>query len=136
MGSALGCIHPLAGSCNLRYSRTDGYGTLGPCGAGATPAFSASLTSSATESTPIFHFPISKTVTGEVLDLDPGGLRELHWHPSADEWQYVIEGQINVTMFGSHGRFRAEDLEKGDVAYVPQGYGYSIENTGDNPCRV
>jgi oxalate decarboxylase len=81
-------------------------------------------------------FPISKTVTGVVLDLDPGGLRELHWHPSADEWQYVIEGKINVTMFGSHGRFRAEDLDKGDVAYIPQGYGHSIENTGDTPCRV
>ena len=39
-------------------------------------------------------------------------------------------------MFGSHGRFRAEDLEKGDVAYIPQGYGHSIENTGDIPCRV
>ena len=49
---------------------------------------------------------------------------------------YVIEGQINVTMFGSHGRFRAEDLEKADVAYFPKGYGHSIENMGDNPCRV
>ncbi len=29
-------------------------------------------------------FPISKTVTGVILDLDPGALRELHWHPTAD----------------------------------------------------
>ena len=82
------------------------------------------------------RFPISKTITGVILDLDPGGLRELHWHPTADEWQYVIDGNISVTMFGSHGRYRTETLEKGDVGYIPQGYGHSIENVGDKPCRV
>ncbi len=81
-------------------------------------------------------FPISKTVTGVILDLDPGALRELHWHPTADEWQYVIEGDIRVTMFGSNGRYRTETLAKGDVAYIPQGYGHSIENVGDKSCRV
>jgi oxalate decarboxylase len=81
-------------------------------------------------------FPISKTVTGVILDLDPGALRELHWHPTADEWQYVIEGEISVTMFGSDGRYRIETLNKGDVGYIPQGYGHSIENIGSRPCRV
>ena len=82
------------------------------------------------------HFPISTTITGVILELDPGALRELHWHPTADEWQYVIEGDISVTMFGSHGRYRTETLEKGDVGYIPQGYGHSVENVGDKPCRV
>lgn len=82
------------------------------------------------------RFPISKTITGTVLDLEPGALRELHWHPNADEWQYVVDGQINVTLFGSHGRFRAETLEKGDVGYIPQGYGHSIENVGDTQARI
>jgi len=82
------------------------------------------------------RFPISKTVTGVILDLQPGALRELHWHPNADEWQYVIDGRVSVTMFGSHGRYRTETLGKGDVGYIPQGYGHSIENVGDKPCRV
>jgi oxalate decarboxylase len=81
-------------------------------------------------------FPISKTMTGAVLELEPGALRELHWHPSADEWQYVLEGTISMTMFGSHGRYRTETLDKGDVGYIPQGYGHSIENVGDGKCRV
>jgi oxalate decarboxylase len=81
-------------------------------------------------------FPISKTVTGVILDLDPGALRELHWHPTADEWHYVIDGNISVTMFGSHGRYRTETMEQGDVGYIPQGYGHSIENVGKKPCRV
>ncbi len=81
-------------------------------------------------------FEIAKTVTGVVLDLDPGALRELHWHPTSDEWQYVVEGNIRVTMFGSHGRYREETLEQGDVGYIPQGYGHSIENVGTTGCRI
>ena len=82
------------------------------------------------------QFPISKTITGLIVDLDPGALRELHWHPTADEWHYVIEGNISVTLFGSGGRYRIETLEKGDVGYIPQGYGHSIENIGTKPCRI
>src|SRR6201997_667633 len=58
------------------------------------------------------RFPISETMTGVMLDLDPGGLRELHWHPNADEWQYVVSGDYSVTLFGSHGRYRVETLTK------------------------
>ena len=79
---------------------------------------------------------ISRTIAGVVLDLDAGALRELHWHPTADEWQYVIEGKVNVTLFGSHGRYRIEQLEKGDVGYIPQGYGHSIENVADGNARI
>jgi oxalate decarboxylase len=82
------------------------------------------------------RFPISKTITGVVLDLEPGAFRELHWHPTADEWQYIIDGTASVTLFGSGGRYRIETLEKGDVGYIPQGYGHSVENVGDKPCRV
>jgi oxalate decarboxylase len=83
------------------------------------------------------RFPISKTVTGVILDLNPGGLRELHWHPNADEWQYVVSGRVRVTMFGSQGRWREETLDTGDVGYIPTGYGHSIENDRDDqPARV
>src|SRR5258707_6722214 len=82
------------------------------------------------------RFPISTTITGVILDLEPGALRELHWHPNADEWQYVIEGDVSVTMFGSHGRCRTELLPTGDAGYIPQGYGHSIENVGSKPSRI
>jgi oxalate decarboxylase len=84
----------------------------------------------------VTRFPISTTITGTILELDAGALRELHWHPTADEWQYIIDGQVTVTMFGSHGRFRVETLEKGDAGYIPQGYGHSIENIGERPARI
>lgn len=82
------------------------------------------------------RFPIARTIAGAVLELEPGALRGLHWHPNADEWQYVLDGRVSLAVFGSHGRFRAEVLEAGDVGYVPQGYGHSIENVGDRRCRV
>jgi oxalate decarboxylase len=82
------------------------------------------------------RFPISTTITGVLLELEPGGLRELHWHPTADEWQYVIKGKVDVTMFGSHGRYRIETLNQGDVGYIPQGYGHSVENVGQEVATM
>lgn len=32
--------------------------------------------------------------------LGPGGMRELHWHPNTDEWQYYIQGQARMGVFG------------------------------------
>jgi oxalate decarboxylase len=82
------------------------------------------------------RFPISKTITGMVFDLERGAMRGLHWHPNADEWQYVLSGRASVTLFGSGGRFRTETLGQGDVGYIPQGYGHSIENVGDASLRI
>lgn len=82
------------------------------------------------------HFPISSTMTGVVLEMEPGALRELHWHPNADEWQYMLSGNIRATLFGSRGRYREATLNKGDVGYIPQGYGHSLENVGSTKARI
>ena len=41
-----------------------------------------------------------------------------------------------MTLFGSGGRYRTEALEKGDVGYIPQGYGHSLETIGNKPSRT
>ena len=82
------------------------------------------------------NFKVSTAVSAALVTVRPGGIREMHWHPNADEWQYIVDGQVNVTLFGSGARFRVETLEKGDVGYIPQGYGHSIENVGDKPARI
>src|SRR5713226_2245248 len=38
------------------------------------------------------------TTTMAMVTLHPGGLRELHWHPNADEWQYYISGKGRMTV--------------------------------------
>ena len=82
------------------------------------------------------QFPISTTMTGVVLEMEAGALRELHWHPNAAEWQYILSGQFSVTMFGSKGRWRQEVLNQGDVGYIPQGFGHSIENISGQKARI
>lgn len=70
------------------------------------------------------------------MRLNPGAFRELHWHPNADEWQYVMEGSGKVTMFGSHGRTKTMAYGKGDVAFIKQGYGHFLENTGNETLKL
>ena len=82
------------------------------------------------------EFPISANMAGSVLELEPGALRELHWHPNADEWQYYLEGQAQMGVFLSGGEAVTEEFEAGDVGYAPMGAGHYILNTGDDVCRV
>jgi oxalate decarboxylase len=82
------------------------------------------------------QFPISTTVTGALMQIKPGALREPHWHPNADEWQYYISGRARLSVFGSHGRVRTEEFNAGDVGYVPQGYGHWIENIGNEDVEL
>jgi len=37
-------------------------------------------------------FPVSTMIAAALVEVDPGGMRELHWHPNTDEWQHYIEG--------------------------------------------
>jgi oxalate decarboxylase len=69
------------------------------------------------------------------VEIEPGGLRELHWHPNTDEWQYYISGQGLMTVFASGGKARTFDYQAGDVGYVPFAMGHYVENTGDEPLR-
>jgi oxalate decarboxylase len=82
------------------------------------------------------EFPISTTVTGALMRIKAGGLREPHWHPNADEWQYYISGRARMSVFGSNGRVRTEEFDAGDVGYVPQGYGHYIENIGNDELEL
>ncbi|MFE4570716.1 oxalate decarboxylase family bicupin [Paenibacillus chitinolyticus] len=77
------------------------------------------------------NFPVSVTVAAALVELKPGGMRELHWHPNQDEWQYYLSGQARMTVFGGNGSARTFDYRAGDVGYVPFAYGHYIQNTGE-----
>jgi oxalate decarboxylase len=81
------------------------------------------------------NFPASARIAAALVELEPGGLRELHWHPIGDEWQYYIEGQGRMTVFGSSEKARTFDYRAGDVGYVPFAMGHYIENTGSTRLR-
>jgi oxalate decarboxylase len=81
------------------------------------------------------NFPVSTTIAAALVEVEPGGLRELHWHPNADEWQYYISGQGRMTVFASSGKARTFDYQAGDVGYVPFAMGHYVENTGRDQLR-
>src|SRR5712692_6460856 len=80
-------------------------------------------------------FPVSTTIAAALVEIDPGGMRELHWHPNTNEWQYYIEGKARMGVFGASGQARTFDFQAGDVGYVPFAMGHYIENTGTTPMR-
>src|ERR1700761_3201568 len=80
-------------------------------------------------------FPINTEIAAALVEVNPGGLRELHWHPNGDEWLYVIEGQARMGVFAGQGQARTFDLQAGDVGYVPVAMGHYLENTGSTAFR-
>jgi oxalate decarboxylase len=80
-------------------------------------------------------FPASKNIAAALVEVEPGGMREMHWHPNTDEWQYYIEGQARMGVFAAAGQARTFDFMAGDVGYVPFAMGHYIENTGNTPLR-
>jgi oxalate decarboxylase len=81
------------------------------------------------------NFPAASTIAAALVEVEPGALREMHWHPNTDEWQYYISGRGRMTVFASGGKARTFDYQAGDVGYVPFAMGHYIENTGDEPLR-
>jgi oxalate decarboxylase len=80
-------------------------------------------------------FPISSTIAAAIVEVDPGGMRELHWHPKADEWQYYVSGKARMTVFGANGTANTFDYQAGDVGYIPYPMGHYIENAGQTTLR-
>jgi oxalate decarboxylase len=77
------------------------------------------------------NFPVSKHIAAALVTLKPGGMRELHWHPNASEWQFYIAGKGRMTVFFPVDNARTMDFNANDVGYVPSNAPHYIENTGD-----
>lgn len=75
-------------------------------------------------------FPASKHFAVGLLIIKPGGLREMHWHPNATEWQFYIQGSGRMTVFPGQETARTMDFSANDVGFVPKMAGHYIENTG------
>jgi oxalate decarboxylase len=80
-------------------------------------------------------FPAASTITAALVEVQPGAMREMHWHPNVDEWQYYISGHGRMTVFASGGKARTFNFQAGDVGYAPFAMGHYIENTGDVTLR-
>ena len=76
-------------------------------------------------------FPVAKNFSAAIVTVHPGGMREIHWHPSSDEWTFFISGQGRATLFTAPDAATTFDYMAGDVGYFPQSNSHYIENTGE-----
>jgi len=77
------------------------------------------------------NFPATN-IAAAIVTVKPGGLRELHWHPNADEWQYYVMGTARMTVFAAGGHARTMDFHSSDVGYIQRSMPHYIENIGDS----
>jgi oxalate decarboxylase len=80
-------------------------------------------------------FPASKTIAAALVEVEPGGMREMHWHPNTDEWQFYISGEARMTVFAAQNNARTYNFQAGDVGTVPFATGHYVENIGDTTLR-
>jgi oxalate decarboxylase len=69
------------------------------------------------------NFLVSKTIATTVVTIKPGGLRDMHWHPNADEWNYWIKGAGRVTIFNTGPQAMTANFHSGDIGYVKKAFG-------------
>jgi len=80
-------------------------------------------------------FKAAANIAAAIVTIKPGGIRELHWHQNADEWQYFISGKGRMTVFATGGRARTMNFQAGDVGYIEKTLPHYIENTGDTDLK-
>jgi oxalate decarboxylase len=81
------------------------------------------------------NFKVAANIAAAIVVVKPGGVRELHWHPNADEWQYYWGGKGRMTVFATGSRARTMDFETGDVGFVQKALPHYVENTGTTDLK-
>ena len=78
------------------------------------------------------NFLVSKTVAASMVTIKPGGMREMHWHPNADEWLYILKGAGRATVFNTGPAAITTNFHAGDIGYIKKAFGHLLENTGNS----
>jgi oxalate decarboxylase len=65
------------------------------------------------------QLPISKGIAGVSMKLEPGAMRELHWHATAAEWAFEIEGRVRTTVIDPQGNARPTTSARGPCGTSP-----------------
>ncbi|WP_343709368.1 cupin domain-containing protein [Mycobacterium sp.] len=83
-------------------------------------------------------FPILKGQAASflILTLQPGSVREPHWHPSAWEINIVTQGVAAWTLIDGNGNHESFDQHVGDVVFAPQGSFHYFENRGSDDLKI
>ncbi|KAF8826991.1 hypothetical protein HHX47_DHR5000559 [Lentinula edodes] len=76
-------------------------------------------------------FDVATKIAVAEVEVEVGGMREMHWHPTQDEWTFVLEGEARITIFAANSNARTFNFQAGDIGFIPASYGHYVENTGN-----
>jgi oxalate decarboxylase len=79
----------------------------------------------------IKELPVSKGLAGVSMRLNPGGIRELHWHAIAAEWAFVIKGRVRTS-----GRLTCRQAPQKTGLRCVQGRPRRVKDTCDHVERA
>jgi len=84
------------------------------------------------------NFPILKGQEASILllTLQPGGIREPHWHPSAWELNIVTSGVAAWVVIDGNGNHESFDQRVGEIVFAPQGSFHYFENRGPADMNI
>jgi oxalate decarboxylase len=84
------------------------------------------------------NFPILKGQEASILllTLQPGGIREPHWHPSAWELNIVTSGVATWVVIDGNGNHESFDQHVGEIMFAPQGSFHYFENRGKEDMKI
>jgi oxalate decarboxylase len=81
------------------------------------------------------NFKVSTTIAAALVTMRPGAMRQMHWHPNADEWQYYIKGKGRMGVFNTGPNVLTMDFSPGDIGYVKRNFGHYVQNVGDTDLQ-
>jgi oxalate decarboxylase len=81
-------------------------------------------------------FPMLQRLSIRRLVLEPGSIREPHWHANADELTYCLSGEVLVSLLDSGDVFGSFTVGAGEMFQVLSGALHHIENIGDTTAEL
>lgn len=75
-------------------------------------------------------FPILERISIKRLVIEPGAIREPHWHANADELTYCLTGEVLVSTLDNADVFATFTVSAGEMFHVLSGAVHHIENLG------
>ena len=83
------------------------------------------------------NFPVlvDNAAASFLLVLEPGAVREPHWHPNAWELDVPLSGHGRLGVANPDDTFSVQDILPGQIGFIPQGYAHYIENVGSEEMR-
>jgi oxalate decarboxylase len=84
------------------------------------------------------NFPIlqGQAASIQLITLQPKGIREPHWHPSAWELNLILKGSASWVLIDGDGNHESFEAHVDDLVFAPQGSLHYFENLGTEDLEV